>query len=104
MSAQNLIEARHEAISKVLDNASTSAEQQARGHLGLAYLFASLNKCDAALLELTASIKALKTKAEGEPNDPIWNFGLAECYNLMAVLDEENTLIDILRKLGSSAD
>ena len=90
MAAHNLVENRRDTISQLLNNESTQPEQKARGHLGFAYLFASLNKRDAALPHLTAAIKALETKLKSEPNVPTWKFGLADCYNLMAVLDEEN--------------
>lgn len=90
MVAQKLIEARRDSLAQVLSNTSTPVEQRACGDLGFAYLLVSLNNRDAALPHVTSAIKALEAKIATEPNNPAWKLGLAECYNLMAELNEGN--------------
>lgn len=83
MAAQKLLDARHDALSQALA-ASALPEQQARGNLGMAYLFELLNKNDAARPHIAAAVKALDEKVAADPNNTAWKLGLAECYSLMA--------------------
>lgn len=103
MAAEHLIKHREGTLSTLLEGKTTRTDQKARGHLGFAYLFASLNNGDTALPHLKTAIDALQGLIQKEPRNPAWPLGLAECHRMLAAIHAEDTPPPISRSINSFA-
>ena len=84
----NLLESQYRNLSQALSEESLSPVAKARGHLGLAYLYAALNQLDKAQDQFRSAATALETLHRESPDNEIWSIGLSDCYAQLAMIGE----------------
>jgi hypothetical protein len=71
---------------QALSEASLPPGAKARGHLGLAYLFAELNQLDKAQDQFRLATSELEKLHLESPENLAWCAGLSDCYTQLATI------------------